>query len=224
MLFSTDRFLQLLLEVVAVVGILAGFLKIFGGAIVRHLLDRELEKHRAALRSTTDRELEQLRAASQREIEELRTKLQAGLFRHQETFASLNKKRAEVIANVYEKLSYLHVAMIAFLSKKTGSAESDTERATAAFVDFSRYYFSHLIYLEPGICKELEKIASEMYSAVELHPFTKQRGAGMLNPALSESEEKFISELYQRLVPSTTRERAQIEKSFRKMLGMETDI
>lgn len=81
-------------------GFASGAFVLLAKTLSKHLLSMDLERFKADLRATNEKELEQLKA-----------ELRIAAFQQETTFARLHEKRAEVIAELYVKLDTVHEAM-----------------------------------------------------------------------------------------------------------------
>lgn len=169
----------------------------------KHLLSMDLERFKADLKATNEKELERLRAD-----------LRIAAFQQETTFAKLHGKRAEVIAELYVKLVAVHDAMKSLI----GHTELDNEpqrdkKAVAAAHEFFRYYEIHQIYLEESLCELLVKFDHDILLAWGAYNDNPPVGkVGLVGREMMASWQQL-----DRQIPPIRRE---IERTFRKVLGL----
>lgn len=194
-------------------------MKYFGASILQQLLARDLENHRASLKSRTEKELEEVRSALHKELEEFRSKLQLESFKHQETFTHLQRKRAEVIEELYKKLSNAHIAIFLALGKEDKVPfKVAILHARTLSIDFSKYCLEHSIYLDKAFSKQVEKLALEFIQIC-----SDSRYSEIAPASFSGAERQAFEEYSQKILLDTALARNKIETSFRDMLGISTE-
>ncbi|MGC1175776.1 hypothetical protein [Polaromonas sp.] len=188
--------------------------------LVGQWLDKDLDKFKADIRRDGEKELESLRARLQLESQ-LRVI----------EFGSLHSKRAEVIAELYEKLSAVQrgVAMLPFQLQLrayqqeygthdqyglTTAEQISVDKLSAAWRDFSDYYDVRKIYFSAPVVKQLETfltlsgVVSSNYHNIA---FTDENGASLVDESVKAMWDAAIKTL-----PSVL---AALEGEFREILG-----
>jgi len=173
----------------------------------KHLLSMDLERFKAELKATNETELERLRAD-----------LRIAAFQQETTFAKLHAKRAEIIDELYRKLSELHTAIQKLLfphEPDEGAGRQQREQETSdAAIAFARYFDHHQIYLEEPLCLLLENFHHDVIKAWIIHrECTGESKGGMALPRERE-------EAWQHLVQQVPPIRKEIEGTFRTLLGI----
>lgn len=172
----------------------------------KHLLSMDLERFKADLKATNEKELERLRAD-----------LRIAAFQQETTFAKLHEKRAEVIAELYSRLDAVHKAVESLLSPVMSSLPNHEKREAAAaeagkqLID---YYTTHQIYFEEHLCAHLRKFIQLIANA---------RFSHLMYPVGSkESMESWQKrcEAWDTLQKQAPVAREEIECSFRQLLGL----
>jgi hypothetical protein len=83
-------------------------------------------------------------------------------------YEKLYERRAEVIADLSEKLYALHIGISSFVSFASFGDLDDEERgeqhiaAYEAYIEFSRYFSQNEVWLAPDACDRVEQFLSEV--------------------------------------------------------------
>jgi len=186
-----------------------------------HLLSLNLERYRAELKASSDRDLEgykaELKVRHEMEMERLRTDLQQITFQQETTFAKLHEKRAEIIAELYSRLLKFQRSVGALLnpvSAHSPNLQQREQRAVDAGNLFLEYYSQNRIYFDESLCSQLNdflEIMSNAHLAHALYPVTDP------NPTESWEERCKAWDTLNGQAPAIRRE---IERSFRQLLGL----
>ena len=89
-------------------------------------------------------------------LEDFRAELARLTHEHEIRFGTLHERRVDVVANVYERLERLH--MVARARARTADhADDATKAVNDRFYEFLHYYFPHAIWLDPDLCKKINK-------------------------------------------------------------------
>jgi len=184
-----------------------------------HFLSLNLERYRAELKASTDRDLEgykaELKVRHEVEIERLRADIRQIAFQRETTFAKLHEKRAAVIAEIYAKLARVHIAMshlVAVLPIADVSNKDETEaEALRAGQDFSEYLNRNLIYFDKSLSNLLTSFDEKMVEAFNTHRNTPMAKTDRLKSWLTIQT---ILELESKKI------REEIEHNFRQLLGL----
>ena len=172
----------------------------------KHLLSMDLERFKAELKATNEKELERLRAD-----------LRITAFQQETTFAKLHGKRAEVIAELYARLVAAHGAMQVMLYPIMHGKEEVEERhrkeAQDATTLFLEYFTAHQIYLEESLCELLRTFARDINRSYLVH-------INNLQARLDGMDSKENMQGWQHLDSQIPPIRKEIEATFRKILGL----
>ncbi len=119
----------------------------FFSTAVKARLDKDLESHKAGLKSESDSEIERLKGS-----------LQLAALEHQVRFSRLHEKRAEVIEEIYLMLLSVSESARAFVVRydlhQPGQYE-EFKKEHKRLLDFSDLVEKRQIYLPEGICASL---------------------------------------------------------------------
>lgn len=164
-----------------------------------------------------------IKADADIEIERLRSSLQIVAIEHQVRFTKLHEKRAEIIAELYEKLVDLHRHGEFFVVTRENNPdpakEEEFRKMQKELAEFWRFYERHQIYLPSEICAALEELQHEIRGNVW--------AAGIFgrihNPnehVLQQSQDAFTKgyAAFEEKIPAA---RKALENEFRRMLGVE---
>lgn len=181
-----------------------GGLAFLGRSIILRWLSRDLEKYKAELQATNDRELERLR-----------TDLKLATFEHETRFAELHKERAKVIAELYGRLVQTQYSLDSLAKEKEipifepEKVEEKEKIALKSLREFWKYFDDHRLCFTEGLCGTIEKFHSQ--SVETLFQLL----------ATDWSYDQRMKSVLDRLAKQVPSLRREIEKEFRKVLGVE---
>ena len=150
-----------------------------------------------------------------RNLEKFKVDLQLAAFEHQTRFTKLHEKRTEVIAGLYKRLVQIQYSLDSLAKEKEipifePEKVKDKERiARESLVEFGKYFVDHRLYFTESLCGTIEKFHSQSGEA--------WRELLIVNWSQDERMKSILDRLAKQ-IPSLRRE---IEKEFRKMLGVE---
>jgi hypothetical protein len=198
-----DTFVTTLMATGFATGAFVFLAKIFS----KHLLSMDLERFKAELRANNEKELERLKAD-----------LRIAAFQQETTFARLHEKRAEVIAELYRKLTEVDRATKMLLFHDILSQDELKQReqeAFAAITVFSRYIDTHQIYFEDPLCDLLGDLQLNFMKGWAAHKeaFLPDQDRNRIDPKERKEAWHYLSQQ----VPPI---RKEIETTFRKLLGL----
>jgi hypothetical protein len=171
-----------------------------------------------------------------RSLEKYKAELQLAAFEHQTRFTKLHEKRAEVIAELYKRLVQIQYSLrrlAHFIRSATSNqsqyAEKETTITQSSLNEFKIYFEGHRLYFTEGLCGTVEKFHAEsLVTLIELLSAETSKMLLSQSPSESPSESRFQEQYTETIrkaldrveqqVPSLKRE---IEKEFRKMLGVD---
>jgi hypothetical protein len=136
-----------------------GVFTLFPGYLIQNLFAKDLEKCKAELKSTSDKE-----------IAEINAYLRVQAFQHEKSFAILQEKRALVIEEMYEKLvNYINSAE-SFVNPMQWAGEESkevkAEKTKKAADDFQQFYRTKKVYFDEEFCKKMDVIDEKTLDAV----------------------------------------------------------
>ena len=157
--------------------------------------------------------------------EQVKNSLQMAALEHQVRFSKLHEKRAEVIAEIYERLVDAEKSGARFVVVEGHQIGTDTQKEGRSKIELEMYELSlfiakRQIYLPQRVCVSLKTLLDTMHNHVigvgvygSVVPFTPQQHR--------ESHEVFTAALnaFVREIPAA---RKILEDEFRELLGVET--
>lgn len=151
------------------------------------------------------------------ELEYLKSDLSNAAFQKQTTFARLHEKRAEIIAELYCKLTEADRATKMLLFHDILSQDELKKREKEAFVAigvFNEYIDTHQLYFEEPLCNLLNDLTLNFMKGWATHKeaFLPDQDRIRIDP----KERKEAWQYFSQQVPPI---RKEIEATFRKLLG-----
>jgi hypothetical protein len=179
-------------------------------SVFNHFLSKDIEKYRIELQATSERELERLRAD-----------LDKTAFEHQTRFANLHAKRAEVIAELYNRLVQAErdVNLMASPFEFSGepSHEEKFTKAHSSGKSLFEYFECNRIYFSRSLCDRVANFTQELHSAIaNFREVVRIEHGGVGGKEKLENWEKAWKKINQDIPPI----KSEIEGEFRKMLGI----
>jgi len=172
-------------------------------SVIKLYLSKDLEGHKARLRTESEKELEQLRAS-----------LHKVAYEHEVRFSRLHDKRALVVAEIYSRMveAHLAVARLVALLESTDEPKREEKHEIAAkqINQFRLCLEKNRIYLSEGLCGEIEDLSTEL--AVLATELQLEFGTPRYRQTWAESFKSFREKL-----PPI---RKLLEQEFRKILGV----
>lgn len=185
--------------------VVLGFL---GRSAMRQFLGRNLEAHKVALSTT-----------SEREIESLKAELRRVTYEHEVTFGKLHAERADAVKSLYQKALALGSAARSFASGREVETDVDFQACRKAVDDaLNGIYglmFESRIFLSEELCVKTDDLLRDI-----IEPASDIAG-GYLLPLRSPGE-RLSARLSdkRKLEEATWRLEAEIAAEFRKLLGV----
>lgn len=183
-------------------------------ALISHLFTRNVESYRS-----------QIALAASKEIEEYKGLLNRLAHEHTTTYAVLQTKRSEAIAELYRLIVEAEIRIEFFLTpQQPSNAETPEERHRSAFSALRElYWFSrrHRIYFSPKLCDALDRLWHAMHGPADEAAF------GIVVPTVfpdeqAENRKQQIQAWirFRNEVPIAIQE---VEAEFRRLLGVATE-
>lgn len=179
-------------------------------SLFTHWLSSDMERHKASLATQHAKEIEQLRS-------DLRTQA----FEHETRFAKAHDRRAKVIAELYRLLYHAKVdfksltAIIEFAGEDPKDVKR--QRAIDSFNGFSTFFHENRLYLEEGICEDVEKIVDKLKDVYGLWQ-AEMRSQQSTNAKRERDYWHEADQVMDHYVPPIF---SKIESSFRHILGID---
>jgi hypothetical protein len=154
-----------------VLGSLGGVAVLLGAAgwvarlVAQHTLTRNLEKYKAELKTSSDKEVENIRA-------ELKNKT----LEHEVKFRKLHDKVADVIADLFFLLSKYYSSVGSYVSPFDWAGETKQTKLEAvdkALKAFHEYFYDHRLFVPVKLFGQIEELH------IKLHQMTNRFHLGM---------------------------------------------
>lgn len=166
----------------------------------KHLLSMDLERFKAELKATNEKELERLRAD-----------LRIAAFQQETTFAKLHEKRADIITELYSRLvkfdSKLDIMTNPFFQDSSSDSLGREQAAIEAGKDLTHYFTINQIYFDESLCNSIRQLLRTMTIAHLTH----------IDCQVSTQQSTDAWNLLRKEVPPIKNE---IERNFRQLLGL----
>ena len=144
-----------LVEVLGVAGILVAALAWLTRKLLTHWMDKDVEKHRAALQSQN--------AAA---IEQLRSELRRQTLEHEVKYRRNDDRIADRLEQVYGRLLHFYEGIVSYVKVLESSDEppkkaklEETQKASKQFWD---YFTSRRLYIPPALFKATRAFAQKL--------------------------------------------------------------
>lgn len=178
-----------------------------------HALTRDAESFKAQLKADADIETEKLKSS-----------LQMVAFEHQIRFSNLHAKRAEVIAEIYFQMVEVeqHGKKFVYADVFDETRRQAYSETMNRLVEFFFFLEKRRIYLPGNICTLMQKfvdtIRKNVIRANIYEPIEQS-----FNSKILEEKIKVIQEVNEAFEGSIPAARAELEKEFRRLLGVEQE-
>ncbi|MBI3895592.1 MAG: hypothetical protein HY313_06645 [Acidobacteria bacterium] len=193
--------------------ILLGIVAFLARSVIRAWLDKDVEKFKVELKSTSDTAIERLKAD-----------LQRAAYEHQVRFSKLHEKRAEVIAQLDKYLAETTWAIEDFVQPFEGEPSRKEKYVPTwnKIVECLRFLDQHRIYLPESLCNKLAKFLTDLrkltievgvYESIE-HP---------TNETL-QKKWKILEQAWDSVKQEIPAARRALEQEFRQILGDDTTL
>jgi hypothetical protein len=164
-----------------------------------------------------------LKADADKEVESLKHSLQMIATEHQVRFSKLHEDRAEVIGELYKKLThvYFHGERFVITSENNPAPykKEEFEDMRKELTDVFFFIEEHRIYLPESVCALLDKHLGQVRSTVVAAGIFGQ----IENPNEQTMQQSFdaFTKAYEDFETDIPAARKSLETEFRKMLGAE---
>lgn len=161
----------------------------------------------------------QLKADADNEIERLKSSLQMAATEHQVRFSKMHEKRAQVIDDIYTKLTDAFYDGRRFVLTGEHGSEKEFARVGRELWEIFVFIERHRIFLPETVCVLLENHFSQLNNTV----ITAGVFGGIQNPTNETAAETnaAIIEGFKRFETDIPAARKVLAAEFRKMLGVE---
>jgi hypothetical protein len=181
--------------------------------VISEQLARDTEAFKARIKADADVEIEKLKNA-----------LQIAATEHQVMFSKMHEQRAEVIDQVYEKLTEIQssAGIFALTSENNPQRELQRESYDAVRKKLNEYFSfveRHRIFLPTEICDMLENHLHEIRVAVHLAgAYGGERS--IFIPRVADQSYEAFNKIYDAFAVGIPNARKVLEAEFRRMLGV----
>ena len=155
------------------------------------------------------------------QMERQRLRLGAEAFEHETRFAKLHEKRADVVERTYSLLVRTHrdfQAMTSPYEFASGPTKEEMMKiAVQSANSFQEYFEEHRIFLEANLCIRLDSFNNKLSQAYGAFRRSQDPKRAALDWAQGEDKWLKAREVVEEEMPGL---RGQIERSFRKLLGV----
>jgi len=185
--------------------------------LIRTALDHALTRDAESIKA-------QLKADADIETEKLKSSLQMVAFEHQIRFSNLHAKRAEVIAEIYFQMVEVeqHGKKFVYADVFDETRRQAYSETMNRLVEFFFFLEKRRIYLPGNICTLMQKfvdtIRKNVIRANIYEPIEQS-----FNSKILEEKIKVIQEVNEAFEGSIPAARAELEKEFRRLLGVEQE-
>ena len=174
-------------------------------SIVKLYLSKDLEHHKAQLKTDSDKELE-----------ELRTSLHKTAYEHEVRFRGLHDRRADVIQDLYKRLVEAQRATALLLTVSSSEAQQSKkqkyESAGEKVRELATYFDRNRIYFAEELCaSKIDELVQELQ--VETSVLEMDFGTDLYRDTFRKALRKFGKEIPQM--------RRELEGQFRDMIGVD---
>jgi hypothetical protein len=169
-------------------------------SIITHYLSKDVEAYKATLRSETEK----------------------ALLEHDAIFRGLHSRRAEIIAELYSRLTDAVSATASFLSVvgsegEPGRAEK-SKVAMEKIVDFFTYFDRRRIFLNEELCKQIDDFVDKIRGpAID---FSMYLDEPEFDPPTSREKSKALISAWKSIETNVPKAKKSLEEEFRKLLGV----
>jgi len=166
-----------------------------------------------------------LKADGDTEIERLKSSLQLIAVEHQVRFSKLHEKRAEVIAELYERLVDTFWVGTHFMLTGANPSEQDRRekynKTLERINDFALFVDTHRIYLPEGICTQLDQYVDDVRKTVI--PVGVWGTMPLPNAEAHKQRVDAIMKAFLEFEDKIPKARRALESEFRAILGDQPD-
>lgn len=154
-----------------------------------------------------------------RDLEKFKTALRTAAFEQETRFARLHERRAEVIAELYKRLVWAHSSLGEMVSILQSGGEEERKKGVEKAGEHTSYFLVYFhendIYFDQSLCTAIENLEGKFRSTwFDFTVFPDRKPA-------SGKEWHAIWKNFTQEVPPLKRE---IQKRFRKLLGVEDEV
>jgi hypothetical protein len=184
-------------------------------SIINHYLSKDIEKYK-----------EQLKANSELAQKELENSLKLIAIEHNIRFKSLHEKRAEVIAELYRRLSeavnYTRSFLSLFEVDGDKSKPEKYEDAMRKFFDFGSYFEKHRIYFSQDHCDLIDAFFEKLRNpCIE---FMNYLDVSPHDPDMVRRKGEVWVQAWRSVRDNIPPAQRALEDEFRKILGVKVDV
>ncbi|HEY2392221.1 MAG TPA: hypothetical protein VGK22_13695 [Candidatus Angelobacter sp.] len=164
-----------------------------------------------------------LQTGAQIEVEKLRSALQITATEHQIRFSRLHEKRADVIEQVFNKLTEIQQSAEFFVvgseNNPNPQHKENSDKLRKKLVEYSSYIDCHRIFLPEEVCKLLVNHLVQIHKTV--HIASAYGGKEHLIESTAQRSHDAFTKAYEALNEDIPAAQLILEREFRKILGAE---
>ena len=193
--------------------ILLGIVAFLARSVIRAWLDKDVEKFKVELKSTSDTAIERMKAD-----------LQRAAFEHQVRFSKFHEKRAEVIAQMDKYLAETTWAIEDFVQPFVDepSRKEKYDPAMNKIVECLRFLDQHKIYLPESLCNKLEEFIKKL-RRLTIEVGVYERIEHPTNETL-QKKWKILEQAWESVKQDIPAARRALEQEFRQILGDDSNL
>ena len=167
----------------------------------------------------------QLQTSAQIELENLKNSLQMAATEHQVKFSRMHEKRAEVIEEVFKRLTLIQQSAERFVLTSENSPDlqhkDEWNNIRHNLIEYSGYIEQHRIFLPKEVCELLKDHLVHINKTV--HLAGAYGGKHYLNPASEQRSAEAFTKAYDAFNVDIPAAKQILESEFRKILGAESN-
>ncbi len=160
-----------------------------------------------------------LRQSFVKDLERFKSDLSKEAIKFRIRYEKLHSERAEVIKEVYKKISRTYRAFRSYISPFQFSGdlpeEDKRKQAVDEFNSLNNYYEENRIFFEENIAKEIDDLLENFVETLNQFDYSKDKTGGDYRDV------KEWNKAWKKLTEDTSKIKKLIENEFRKMIGVE---
>lgn len=162
-----------------------------------------------------------LQTSAQIELENLKNSLQMTATEHQVKFSRMHEKRAEVIEEVFKRLTLIQQSAERFVVTSENNPDpqhkAEWNNIRHNLIEYSEYIEQHRIFLPKEVCELLKNHLVQINKTV--HLAGAHGGKQYLNPASEQRSAEAFTKVYEAFNVDIPAAKQILESEFRKILG-----
>ena len=192
-------------------GILVAALTWLLKSLIAHLLKKDIATYKTELKSQADSALKDLEAS-----------LKIHHIEHEIRFSKLHSTRAEIIAEIYEKLAIAYSRTSSYAAPYEFEGEPDRaeklQLAMDSVIDLFKLFDRKRIYLSEELCSKLEEYINELRSPII--DLTTYQNIDSQDQRIISEKIQVMRSAWKKVEKDIPLLRKALEKEFRNILGV----